>query len=97
MSLAEIAQQVREQYNTEHGLIRDPGKFEGEPIYVPYFWRMALEGAADDEGCTLKIPIDKQDRKLFPELAKKQRVIRLYEDDQGFVRESARPIRSCRV
>lgn len=29
--------------------IRNPGKFEGEPSYVPALWDMVLEGATDDE------------------------------------------------
>jgi len=31
----------------EHGLIRSPGKFQGEPLYVPFFHGQACEGFAD--------------------------------------------------
>lgn len=31
--------EIAETYKVdERGVIRSPGKFEGEPIYVPYFW-----------------------------------------------------------
>lgn len=31
--------------------IRIPGKFEGEPQYIPAFWERALGGEADEEIC----------------------------------------------
>lgn len=88
------AQSLREDFRVEHGIIRNPGKFEGEPIYVPYFWGVYMDGGADeDEGGTLKFKITAEDRKAFPELGKKQKVIRLYESENGFVSEVSRPIR----
>jgi hypothetical protein len=32
----------------EHGIIRSPGKFEGEPSWVPEYWGMVLEGMSDE-------------------------------------------------
>lgn len=32
----------------EHGLIADQGKFEREPLYVPYFWSTVLDGFGED-------------------------------------------------
>lgn len=69
----------------ESGLITAPGKFEGEPIYAPYFWDQFLQGMADeDDGEWVTFEITAQDEQLFPELKGIQRV-RLYEDDVGFV------------
>ena len=34
----------------EHGIITDPGKFEGEMCYVPYLWDMVGEGE-DEYNC----------------------------------------------
>lgn len=71
----------------KYGLVTTPGKFEREMIYVPYFWQQGLEGMADsDDGKVYVFSIDANDRKLFPELARRQK-LRLMEDDCGFVRE----------
>ncbi len=34
----------------EYGMIRASGKFEGERIYVPFYYGLALEGFADESG-----------------------------------------------
>jgi len=34
----------------EHGLIVDPGRFEREPLWVPYFESVAGNGFADESG-----------------------------------------------
>lgn len=93
----EAAKKLRQEFKTERGIIRNPGKFEGEPIYVPYYWEQFMDGGADDdEGCTLKFNITPEERKAFPELGKKQKVVRIFQNDQGFVSESSRKItRSC--
>lgn len=40
--------EIWSRYTTnERGTITDPGKFEGEMLYTPFFWRVALEGAGD--------------------------------------------------
>jgi hypothetical protein len=71
----------------ERGVIRSPGKFEGEMLYVPYFWDAFLNGCADgDDGEVLTFIVDSDDVREFPELADAKQV-RLYEDSQGFVGE----------
>lgn len=79
-------QDIIDQYETdEHGKIANPGKFEGEPLYVPYFWEAYLNGCADeDDGDVLVFHIEEEDRKEFPELASYNKVS-LWEDDCGFV------------
>ncbi len=80
--------QIIQEYNVdEHGRIRRPGKFEGEMLYVPYFWDVFLNGFADrDDGKVIGFDLTKEDKLLFPEL-KKKRTLRLTETDQGFVVE----------
>lgn len=68
------------------GRITRPGKFEGEPIYAPYFWEAFLNGCADrDSGGVLGFDITDEDRAAFPEIPRRRRTIKLWEDEQGFV------------
>ena len=78
---------IRSAYVTdERGRIRSPGKFEGEPIYVPYYWEAFLSGFADrDDGSRIGFDITPEDRALFPEIPAKRRTINLYERSDGFV------------
>lgn len=67
------------------GVIADCGKFEGEMLYVPYFWESALEGAySQDVNQVFFFQLDDTDRELFPELGDAV-AIALEENDQGFV------------
>jgi hypothetical protein len=76
---------IEAEYTIENGVIRNPGKFEGEPIYAPYFWDALLNGFADsdDDGVAV-FDIEASDIEQFPELANVERIA-LYESDQGFV------------
>lgn len=68
-------------------VIRTPGKFEGEPIYAPYFWDLSLEGMADsysDDGEVITFQVTDDDRAEFPELTD-VKYVRLHESDNGFV------------
>ena len=80
-------EELLKDYKVQDGRILSPGKFEGEQVYVPYFWEKSLEGwadfEADDDPVFLVMP---EDRALFPELGG-TRSLRLHEDSQGFVRE----------
>lgn len=70
-----------------HGIIRNPGKFEGEMLYVPYFWESYLNGCADrDDGKVLGFDVTAEDKTEFPEL-KRRRTVKLIETEQGFVTE----------
>ena len=90
--------EVAAQYNVNSkGIIRSPGKFEGELLYVPHFWEVVLEGGAADEfqpedgGPLLSmVLVTDEDRHQFPEL-EEQRKVWLGESDQGFVEEYVRP------
>ena len=67
--------------------VSTPGKFEGEKLYVPYFYDISLDsGGALENGIHI-VEVEDVDKAFFPELEKD--TIRLYEDDNGFVREVA--------
>lgn len=75
-------------YNVdERGVIRRPGKFEGEMLYVPYFWVAYLNGMADrDDGRTLGFDVTPEDKLMFPEL-RGRRTVKLRVREDGFVIE----------
>jgi hypothetical protein len=52
--------QLLEQYDIgPSGMITTLGKFEAEPLYVPYFWECGMEGSADeDHGPTLGFKVE---------------------------------------
>ncbi len=80
-------QEIERDYQVENGVIRSNGKFEGEAVYVPYFWDAFLNGMADrDNGRVLGFDLTADDKAMFPEL-KGRRTVRLYERDDGFVCE----------
>jgi hypothetical protein len=84
---------IQEEYSVnEYGLITDPGKFEGEPIYIPVFYDFCLESGADEElydDCEtlfsfFKIDgLDTAQHGIPAECAGK--VLCLWETEQGFV------------
>jgi len=81
-------EQVLSQYSTDGYRITSPGKFEGEALYVPYFWDAYLNGCADsDNGRILTFRITREDREQFPEIPARKRTVRLMESDSGFVCE----------
>ena len=73
-----------------NGTIRMPGKFEGEPVYAPYFYDMMLNGETDgddissDGDCISIFVITDEDRRSFPELEGIDELV-LWEESGGFV------------
>ena len=65
--------------------VSHPGKFQGENIYVPWFWIVGLNGGSDasDDEC-FDFMIEPEERGLFPELEGVEK-IRLWESEDGFV------------
>lgn len=86
-------EQVFRDYKIEQGRIVSPGKFEGEPIFAPYFWELGLEGFSDfDNGKVygFRLALNGQDKSnpFLPELKQwlgRKRSLKLWEDSQGFV------------
>lgn len=84
---------LKEYAVDENGRITTPGKFEGESIFAPHLWSLAMDGFADEddgEFFGFRFAPDDSDPliAIFPELKKylgRKRLIRLREDGQGFV------------
>ena len=84
---AEIfANAILNQFKIRKGRIVSPGKFEGERIYMPWFYEQYLNGCADDNGQAITVAITQDDKIAFPELKRRNRV-RFRICDQGFVTE----------
>ena len=87
---------IRQDYvvDEERWVIRSPGKFEGEPVFAPYFYDLMLNGCADDTlyddrrypgiGAVDVFDVTSLDQERFPSLRGVEHVY-LYTDDQGFV------------
>ncbi len=74
-------------HQIDNGIVRRPGKFEGQAEYVPYFWDAYLNGLADrDNGTVLGFDVTAEDKERFPGL-RKRHTVKLREDSQGFVAE----------
>ena len=81
------------EYKVVDGRIVSPGKFEGEPVFAPYFWELALEGFADSDngkvfGFRLKMSGQDASNPFAVELRQwlgRKTSLKLYEDSQGFV------------
>jgi hypothetical protein len=71
--------EIEQEYAVTNGRIASPGKFEGEMVYVPFYWEA-------NDGTVLRFRVTPEDKIEFPELIRR-RVVRLVEDGQGFVRE----------
>lgn len=80
-------QEIEANYEiSERGTIQSLGKFEGEMLYVPYFWELGLEGVYDEDfGNVYFFDVDEDDLAMFPEL-KGTYGLALEESDAGFVR-----------
>jgi len=80
-------QQIERMYTVSDGRIESPGKFEGEMLYVPFYWDLFLEGMADfEDGGACRFVVSKEDRQMFPELGNRKRVTLMLRGD-GFVME----------
>lgn len=83
--------EIESMYQTYHGVITSPGKFENEPSYVPYFYDLYLNGMDDssyiddDDGIYYsEFDVNNDDLKEFPELEGAEKVI-IWESEQGFI------------
>jgi hypothetical protein len=76
------------------GVLQDPGKFEGEHFLVLYFYDLMMQGGEDEiidgelEG---ELPVsvfilDGGQHKDFSSIDPREKVLALWEDEQGFCR-----------
>jgi hypothetical protein len=80
-------EEIEREYNVVDGIIRRPGKFEGNAVYVPYFWDIAMNGFAGSRDRSLySFDVKDGDRAMFPEL-NGRRTVKLLEIVDGFVVE----------
>ena len=80
----------KDYFVDDEGVIRTPGKFETEMVYVPYFWDMILNGVEDryyfneNNVPVSEFVITEDDIREFPELDGVH-IVSLWEDFEGFV------------
>ena len=67
------------------GMILEYGKYEGEKIYVPYFWNLVEERGIAHGDC-YRFETNRDERKIFPELGNRM-VIFLCEGADGKITE----------
>ncbi|GIK62435.1 MAG: hypothetical protein BroJett018_02290 [Chloroflexota bacterium] len=71
----------------EAGIIRTPGPFEGQYLYIPYFWYLHISGYREDvRDGIITFQIRMEDHAQFPELAN-QDVVRLKQQENGMIVE----------
>ena len=81
--------EILKMYDVDsRGIIRSPGQFEGEKIYLPAFWDVFLSGFFDFErGPVMGWYITPEDRAEFPEISKRKRTVKLVQRNDGFIVE----------
>ena len=93
-SVMEAAARIREEYDIVDGIIRNPGRFEGECEWVPYFWELALDGDGEDVseydeeggciGCSAtRFTVDYEESYVFG--LECGATVEVSQDSQGFV------------
>jgi hypothetical protein len=81
--------EIEDLYRIEDGIIRSPGEFQGQALYMPHFWDRFMDDGADenvDDSDLVCCTVTFEDVMEFPEL-KLGQVVRFYEDDKGCIRE----------
>lgn len=81
------------EYQNDGERITAPGAFEGEPVFAPHYWGLAMEGFADrDNGqvFTFRFAFATTDAsaKFRHELEKwlgRKRTLNMRQDDSGFI------------
>ncbi len=73
-------QQLEKKYKVNSaGVIESPGSYEGERIYVPYFYEAPFDRKPDiREVGTIGFIVNRQDAELFPEFLKEGEIVRIY-------------------
>ena len=80
---------IESEYEVVDGIIRSPGKFECECVWVPYFWDLVLEGEGDDvlddegEPVATRFVVDSEEAEAFG--LDCGATVEVFEDSQGFV------------
>lgn len=96
--MTEARRELEAEYTLAHERIASPGKFEGERLYVPFYWGQGLEGFADeDEAPAYGFRLDATDLAVWPELSEdgysEGDTLWVEENDAGFVYTAFAPDR----
>ena len=97
IAVTEFLAKVHEEYTVVDGIIRNPGKFECECVWVPYYWELALDGEGEDEFdgegedesdgdgevMATRFVVDSEEAEAFG--LECGATVELFEDSQGFV------------
>jgi hypothetical protein len=85
-------EEIFSEYTIRNFTICDPGKFEGESAYAPYFWDEACDGSeellADMEShgeFVALLDVTSEDRAAFPEIDSDTVAMLIRESNEGFV------------
>lgn len=82
MLFRKIIEQTREDFER---IVRQPGKFEGQEPWAPYFYEQMLNGDGEYLNDSMQLmEILPEDKEKFPELEGKDYVL-LYLSNDGFV------------
>ncbi|MBI5931753.1 MAG: hypothetical protein HY862_20755 [Chloroflexi bacterium] len=67
------------------GIIRSPGPFEGQNLYIPYFWYLHISGYRENvqEGIVI-FRVRMEDRAQFPELSDRE-IVQLTQQENGTI------------
>lgn len=95
LSVKEIRAEIESEYDVVDGVIRNPGKFEGEAVWVPYFWDLVMNGDGeevfdeDGELVATRFKVDAEEEETFSDVLGGELAcgspVELFEDAQGFV------------
>lgn len=68
---------IEREYTVIRGQITSPGRFEGEPVFAPYFWDLGLNSSPDRIYANDDIAFDITDkhRQQFPELGDAKAIV----------------------
>lgn len=94
MNPREYLKDIREEYDIQGGIIRNPGRFECECEWVPYYWELALNGEGDDlseyddngenvGGIVSRFVVDSEEADAFG--LECGATVEVFQDSQGYV------------
>lgn len=85
LTIAHHLQQVTPMPTPDIPTIQEPGPFEGQPYYTPYFWEAVLQGSLEpDRDGIYELEVEEEDTQRFPELQVGQKVL-LRRAEDGFI------------
>lgn len=91
--LQKLRTEAEREYRVSRGMIKNPGKFEGQPVYAVVLWDLMLEGAQDEivdgpDGTYDAFRVDQNLVEAFPEDFDEDDIgswVVLSQSDTGFV------------